>query len=108
MEYIEIFQEFFRSKNRTSANFLGEVFRTETELKIRNEIERKMQDNQPNVEKEKWLSVWGLELTSSEAHIWNIVLTSYKYTDILLKLTGLVWVENRKLFWKVLQKKNKS
>jgi hypothetical protein len=54
----EIFQEFFRSKNRTSANFLGEVFfRTETELKIRNEIERKMQDNQPNVEKEKWLSV---------------------------------------------------
>jgi hypothetical protein len=35
-------------------------FRTETEPKIRNEIERKMQDNQPNVEKEKWLSVWGL------------------------------------------------
>jgi hypothetical protein len=30
---------------------LNEVFRTETELKIRNEIERKMQDIQPNVEK---------------------------------------------------------
>jgi hypothetical protein len=56
---LEIFQEFFRSKIRTSANFLGEVFRTEIELKIRNEIERKMQDIQPNVEKEKWLSVWG-------------------------------------------------
>jgi hypothetical protein len=28
-----------------------EVFRTETELKIRNEIERKMQNIQPNVEK---------------------------------------------------------
>jgi hypothetical protein len=27
------------------------VHRTETELKIRNEIERKMQDIQPNVEK---------------------------------------------------------
>jgi hypothetical protein len=49
--FSSIFQEFFRSKNRTSANFLCEVFffRTETELKIRNEIERKMQDNQPNV-----------------------------------------------------------
>jgi hypothetical protein len=67
-----IFQEFFRSKNRTSANFFGEVFfRTETELKIRNEIERKMQDNQPNVEKEKWLSVWGFELTSSEAQLFK-------------------------------------
>jgi hypothetical protein len=30
---------------------VNEVFRTETELKIRNEIERKMQDIQPNVEK---------------------------------------------------------
>jgi hypothetical protein len=39
--------------------------RTETELKIRNEIERKMQDNQPNVEKEKWLYVWGFEHTES-------------------------------------------
>jgi hypothetical protein len=36
-------------------------------LKIRNEIERKMQDIQPHVEKEKWLSEWGFELTSSEA-----------------------------------------
>jgi hypothetical protein len=36
---IKKFQEFFRSKIRTSANFLSEVFRTETELKIRNEIE---------------------------------------------------------------------
>jgi hypothetical protein len=41
-------------------------FRTETEPKIRIEIERKMQDNQPNVEKEKWLSVWGFELTFAE------------------------------------------
>jgi hypothetical protein len=46
-------------------------FRTETEPKIRNEIERKMQDNQPNVEKEKWLSVWGFELTSSEAQLFK-------------------------------------
>jgi hypothetical protein len=46
-------------------------FRTETELKIRNEIERMMQDNQPNVEKEKWLSVWGFELTSSEAQMFE-------------------------------------
>jgi hypothetical protein len=46
-------------------------FRTETELKIRNEIERKMQDNQPNVEKEKWLSVWRFELTSSEAQLFK-------------------------------------
>jgi hypothetical protein len=30
---------------------VNEVFGTETELKIRNEIERKMQDIQPNVEK---------------------------------------------------------
>jgi hypothetical protein len=30
---------------------LIKVFRTETESKIRNEIERKMQDIQPNVEK---------------------------------------------------------
>jgi hypothetical protein len=29
----------------------NEIFRTETELKIRNELERKMQDIQPNVEK---------------------------------------------------------
>jgi hypothetical protein len=49
---------------------LGEVFfKTKTGLKIRNEIERKMQDIQPNVEKEKWLSVWGFELTSSEAQL---------------------------------------
>jgi hypothetical protein len=41
-------QEIFPSKIRTSANFLGEVFlRTKTEQKIRNEIERKMQDIQP-------------------------------------------------------------
>jgi hypothetical protein len=51
--------------------FLCEVFRTETELKIRNEIERKMQDIQLNVEKEKWLSVWGFELTSSEAQLFE-------------------------------------
>jgi hypothetical protein len=50
---------------------LVEVFRTETELKIRNEIERKMQDNQPNVEKEKWLSVRRFELPSSEAQLFE-------------------------------------
>jgi hypothetical protein len=51
--------------------YLGEVFRTETELKIRNEIERKMHDILPNVEKEKWLSVWGFEITSSEAQLFE-------------------------------------
>jgi hypothetical protein len=55
--------------SRFPRKFFSELFkgrfsfsRTETELKIRNEIERKMQDIQPNVEKEKWLSVWGFEL----------------------------------------------
>jgi hypothetical protein len=30
-----------------------------------------MQDIQPNIEKEKWLSVWGVELTSSEAQLFE-------------------------------------
>jgi hypothetical protein len=30
--------------------YIQSLYRTETELKIRNEIERKMQDIQPNVE----------------------------------------------------------
>jgi hypothetical protein len=40
-------------KQLTKSKFpeFNEVFGTETELKIRNEIERKMQDIQPNVEK---------------------------------------------------------
>jgi hypothetical protein len=64
------------------------LFRTETELKIRNQIERKMQDNQPNVEKEKWLSVWGFELTSSEAQLFNIFFIDLFFladTHVILK-----------------------
>jgi hypothetical protein len=30
-----------------------------------------MQDIQPNVEKEKWLSVWGFKLTSSEEQLFG-------------------------------------
>jgi hypothetical protein len=62
------------------------LFRTETELKIRNEIERKMQENQPNVEKEKWLSVWGFELTSSEAQLFkslSALAIPYKFLKFL-------------------------
>jgi hypothetical protein len=72
---LEKFQIIFKNYTcyqRNHVYLLGEVFfRTETELKIRNEIERKMQDIQPNVEKEKWLSVWGFELTSSEAQLFE-------------------------------------
>jgi hypothetical protein len=48
------------------------VFRTETELKIRNEIERKMQEIQPNVEKENGLC-GGFELTSAEAQLFEFL-----------------------------------
>jgi hypothetical protein len=54
------------------------LYRTETELKIRNEIERKMQDIQPNVEKLKWLSVWGFEPTSSEMKMANRAAGEHK------------------------------
>jgi hypothetical protein len=69
-------------------NLLGEVFfRTETELNIRNEIERKMQDFQPNVEKEKWLSVWGFKLASSEAQLFESM--SALATTISMRLENL-------------------
>jgi phosphoribosylpyrophosphate synthetase len=51
--FIEALHPSFLSRTIRSAENLkiDEVFRTETEFKIRNEIERKMQDIQPNVEK---------------------------------------------------------
>jgi hypothetical protein len=49
------------------------VFRTETELKIRNEIERKMQDIQPIVEKENGFLCGGFELTSAEAQLFEFL-----------------------------------
>jgi hypothetical protein len=60
---------YFRKLYKTLSSEV--VFRTETELKIRNEIERKIQDIQPNGEKEKWLSVWGFELTLTEAQLFE-------------------------------------
>jgi hypothetical protein len=46
-------QESNNTSTKINRKYISEVFRTETEPKIRNEIERKMQDNQPTVEKEK-------------------------------------------------------